>query len=232
METTLVLPKSWPRTEVAVSKIKQHYNAWLGLFVILVLFKIPPTVFFFMAASVPESARPGVQAIARQFLPAFALLMFLYAALMQKFDSREELGLQKCTMEQVRVMFALTFICVAAIMIFRPILEAHTTPDLEEKSIAYYQNYLGLSCPAQEFLYRGLIFAELLRRGVGKYPFIVISSLNFMYLHIFYMEPMILLLTFLVGILWGWFFWKYRNLWLCMVSHMIIGVPTIVLGFV
>jgi len=91
--------------------------------------------------------------------------------------------------------------------------------------------YVFLSCPAQEFLYRGLAFSLMERGGIRNGPaLVVVSALLYALLHIFFTKPLILPLTFLIGLGWGTVYLFIRNLWGPILSHALVGTLAILAG--
>lgn len=91
--------------------------------------------------------------------------------------------------------------------------------------------YIFLSCPSQEFLYRGLLFPLMERAGIRHgTALILISTAAYVFLHILFNKPYMLPLTFAIGIAWGTIYWRVRNLWGIMLSHALLGMLTILAG--
>ncbi len=91
--------------------------------------------------------------------------------------------------------------------------------------------YVFLSCPAQEFLYRGLIFSILERGGVRNgVVLVVVSAFLYASLHVFFTKPFMVPLTFLMGLCWGTIYLFFRNLWGIILSHVLVGLIAIMAG--
>jgi len=91
--------------------------------------------------------------------------------------------------------------------------------------------YIFLSCPSQEFLYRGLLFPLMERSGIRHGVWLVlISTVAYAFLHILFHKPYMVPLTFAIGIAWGIIYWRVRNLWGIMLSHALLGMLTIFAG--
>jgi membrane protease YdiL (CAAX protease family) len=96
----------------------------------------------------------------------------------------------------------------------------------------FFVYYIFISCPCQEFLYRSLVYAELKRRDITGYRFILISALNYSFLHFFYHDWITLVATFIGGIIWGFIYNRYPNYWGVLLSHAVLGVISMVVGLI
>ncbi len=94
----------------------------------------------------------------------------------------------------------------------------------------FYLTFLG---PAQEFLYRGVLFAEMEKAMIAS-PFlkVAISSSVFSFLHLIYFNIIALAVTFAIGIVWGIMYLKCRNIYGLMLSHSLLGAMAIYVGVV
>lgn len=91
--------------------------------------------------------------------------------------------------------------------------------------------YIFLSCPAQEFLYRGLLFGLLERAGL-RHPalLILLTASAYASMHILFLKPLIVPLTFAIGLVWGVLYWRVRNLWGLIVAHIVLGFLSMAAG--
>jgi len=94
----------------------------------------------------------------------------------------------------------------------------------------FFVFYILISGPFQEFIFRAALYAEMQRHWKGKLPYIICSSLIFSYLHIFYKDPFTLLLTLIMGFIWGTIYAKYPNFIGVAISHAIVGAIVISMG--
>ncbi len=85
--------------------------------------------------------------------------------------------------------------------------------------------YLVISVPLQELLFRGVVVSRLERFGVPAA--VVGSALIFSLIHV--ARPLLVVLTFVAGLCWGWSFLKARSLVGPVLSHMALGVALFVL---
>jgi uncharacterized protein len=99
-------------------------------------------------------------------------------------------------------------------------------------SIGFYLFYVLVSCPFQEFAYRGYLFPALDTLSLQKWVRIIIAAILYSFLHIIYKDIYIIVFTFITGLIWNIHYEKYRNLASVTVSHIILGVLTIRLGLI
>lgn len=82
----------------------------------------------------------------------------------------------------------------------------------------------------QEFGYRAFFQTKL-----QKYlpPFLAIFIITILYsgMHIIWKDPLIILMTFVAGMSWGYLWYKYPNFYLLVLSHSILNFLAIYLGF-
>lgn len=91
-------------------------------------------------------------------------------------------------------------------------------------------SYVFLSVPIQEVVFRGLIINRL--EAVNRNPFFTVffSAFIFSLAHIFIKNILLVSMTFLAGLFWGWLFVKYRNIWTIQLSHAVLGGMVIWFG--
>jgi membrane protease YdiL (CAAX protease family) len=88
----------------------------------------------------------------------------------------------------------------------------------------FFLFYIFVATPAQELVYRGLLFSELRRAGLNS-PWlqILISGSTFALLHLHHHDPWTLGLTFGMGTAWAWLYWRWPNLLAATLSHNVLG---------
>lgn len=96
----------------------------------------------------------------------------------------------------------------------------------------FYIFAILISSPLQEFLYRGYLFHFFSAKGFGRWKRIVLSSLLYSYVHAIYHDVPTLVMTFVLGILWGLHYEKFRNLWSVSLSHAVLGFVAIATGII
>jgi membrane protease YdiL (CAAX protease family) len=98
--------------------------------------------------------------------------------------------------------------------------------------LSFYLFYAAISAPAQEFLYRSFLFAELAVHGLSSSASILISALLYASMHLIYRDALTFALTFFGGLMWGFVFARTRSFLTVALSHAAIGVAAIRLGVV
>ena len=113
-------------------------------------------------------------------------------------------------------------------------LDIRVGPVIQHKNpLLFNIFYVLLSSPAQEFWFRGLLFAEMKARNIrNPIIMVLVSATTYSFLHIIFNNPWILISTFLVGIFWGIIYYKEPNLIGVSFSHSIVGLVTIIIGLV
>lgn len=98
--------------------------------------------------------------------------------------------------------------------------------------LPFYLFFVFVSAPAQEFLYRSFLFAELREFRLPPSAIILASALLFGFMHIIYRDPVTVLLTLVAGLIWAVVFHNTRKVCLVAVSHAALGVAAILSGLV
>lgn len=101
-----------------------------------------------------------------------------------------------------------------------------------DETWAFYVFYVFVSCPMQEFLFRGALHRILAPFHLHVGWETIIASILFAYVHIIYKDPLTLTAMFIVGLFWYRIYLKVPNLLGVTLSHIILGVLTISLGLV
>lgn len=99
------------------------------------------------------------------------------------------------------------------------------------ESMMFYLFYIFISCPIQEFLYRG-VFGYFEKKINFRWLWAVVSSACFAFAHIIYKDYLTCIFTFILGIIWYQLYRKDYNLCGVVLSHIILGILTISLGII
>lgn len=144
----------------------------------------------------------------------------------------KELG---CTTEHLgfSLFWNFIFLVFGAICMYL----ASQTPLLRLDSGSYlpygYACYVFFIAPVQEIIFRGIFFAEMKRAGIVHQGFaVIVSALSFCFLHIIYNDLLLLIISFLGGLIWGTIFIKGPNLWGVTLSHSLLGALAMFLGMI
>lgn len=93
--------------------------------------------------------------------------------------------------------------------------------------------YLLVSCPAQEFLYRAFPHALLRRKlAVGAAGYVAASTAAYTWMHVIYLDPVVLAFSAAAGLAWGTAYVLRPNLPLVSLSHTVAGLVAMWFGFI
>lgn len=99
------------------------------------------------------------------------------------------------------------------------------------ETLLFYIFYILISCPIQELLYRG-VFGYFEKVMNFKWLWAIISSICYAFIHIIYKDYLTCFITFIIGIIWYLLYRKDYNLCGVCLSHIILGILTILLGII
>lgn len=98
-------------------------------------------------------------------------------------------------------------------------------------SLSHFLFYIVFLGPVQEFIFRGVLFAEMRRcRSLDPLLMLLISTVSFGFLHVIYHHPLLLLLTLISGLAWGISFLRWPTLVGVCLSHSLLGAFAMFLG--
>lgn len=83
---------------------------------------------------------------------------------------------------------------------------------------------------AQEFVYRSFAQTKLQK---ASNPFLAIIIVTILYsgMHILWKDPLVITMTFIGGLAWGYLWYKYPNFYLISISHALLNFFAIYFGF-
>lgn len=158
------------------------------------------------------------------FLTIFGLLIYFITR--KSGISNEELGIKKDNIfSSILNNLPICIISIIIIILMRIIGLNKFTPN---ETIYFYLFYIFVSCPLQEFLYRGIFGCY----DNGKNYLLLLSSFMYSFVHIIYKDIITIILTFIIGIIWFYLYRKDKNLFGVSLSHCIVGILTIFLGII
>ena len=144
--------------------------------------------------------------------------------------SNENLGIKKENiLKSIKRNSPIIIILVASVIIFKLLNFDKYTPN---ESIFFYLFYIFISCPIQEFLYRGVFgyFENNLIKN--KFIILILSSFCYSFVHIIYKDLITCVLTFIFGFVLYLLYRKDYNLFGVSITHIILGILTIYLGII
>lgn len=142
--------------------------------------------------------------------------------------NNEDLGINKNITISLKRNIPLILIFVVLILVFKILGINKYNPN---ETLLFYIFYIFISCPIQEFLYRG-VFGFFEKKNKHKYLWVVLSSLCYSFVHIIYKDVLTCILTFIIGVIWYLLYRKDYNLSGVCLSHIVLGILTISLGIV
>lgn len=97
-----------------------------------------------------------------------------------------------------------------------------------------YLAYIFLLAPAQEFFFRGVLFAEIKKTmlNASRWALLLITSVSFCFLHVIYGHLPMVIITFCAAILWGIIYDRHPNIWGVSISHSLLGIIAIAFGII
>jgi membrane protease YdiL (CAAX protease family) len=90
--------------------------------------------------------------------------------------------------------------------------------------------YVLVSSPCQEVVCRSIPKLLTDRLQAKPWTYVIYSSAVFSLIHLAYGDSVLMLNTFLVGIVWGFAYLRMRNIWPVILSHAAIGTLAFSLG--
>lgn len=160
-------------------------------------------------------------------LTVIGILMFILLKIFKV--SNEYLGItKKNLMKSVKRNLPVIMMCIIFIAVVELLPYNRFTPN---ETIEFYAFYIFISCPIQEFLYRG-VFGYFEKIKEHKWIWLIASSICYAFVHIIYRDYITCIITFIIGIIWYQLYRKDYNLFGVVLSHIILGILTISLGII
>lgn len=166
-----------------------------------------------------------------RFVLLTAITLVLFFLRPTKQTQNTDLGIKRQnTVKSVVEIIPVTVLLAIPIMVIAVVSEPRY--DNSGLTVLFYVFYVLLSCPFQEFAYRGYLFHALDILQVRKWQRIAVAAILYSFVHIIYDDPYILLSTFIAGFLWNIYYDVQRNLVGVTFSHAVLGLLTIALGLI
>ena len=156
--------------------------------------------------------------------------IIVYAIMKVLGFKNRELGIkEESAWQSIRDVFPVTFLFVIIGLLMYQF--GYTQRFEINENLAFFLFYVFISCPIQELLYRGVLTSI----GCGKVSntgLVIVSSFLYSYIHIIYHDFLTLVITFMIGVIWHFAYLKTNNLIGVTISHIILGILTISIGFI
>lgn len=162
-------------------------------------------------------------------LIAMFLITIIYAIWRRYKPS--ELGLRTDNLKSATIWNLAITACFLVIMILGYVFGLIREPTVPEWQL-FVLFYILVSSPAQEYLFRGLIFHEMELVNLSPILKVLISAITYCYAHIIYSDVLTLVLTALLGLVWGTIYLFHQNLWAISISHALLGIVAIYVGLI
>lgn len=163
-------------------------------------------------------------------LVGMALVMAVYSWLRKIHLS--ELGFRKDTLFGSLLwngLLSAVFVALLYTLYFAGLIRTPTVPEWR----MFFIFYVFISSPAQEFIFRSVIFAEMKRlTNFNPIAQIVVSTITYSFLHVIYNDLITLFVTAFMGVVWGILYYRYPNFWGVTLSHAVLGVVSISVGLI
>jgi membrane protease YdiL (CAAX protease family) len=157
--------------------------------------------------------------------------LFIYGIIRREEWSLKEMGIRHDNLKKA-LPFYLVF-TILGIVILLLIKDLAELPKITDKAfiIKTWVFFLPISF-FQEFAFRSFLIPRLKSVFHNKYTIIFINAILFTFLHIIYPNMAVVLpLIFVSGLLFAWLYLKYPNLVLISISHSILNILAMLLGF-
>ncbi|MBW6432031.1 CPBP family intramembrane metalloprotease [Patescibacteria group bacterium] len=90
--------------------------------------------------------------------------------------------------------------------------------------------YIFISVPIQEFIFRSLMFYEISIFTKNRVAIIGFSTLIYSFSHIMYHSLQVMVITSIVGVIWGLIYLRWPNYWGVTLSHILVGAAAVFVG--
>ena len=162
----------------------------------------------------------------RQFTIGAAFIVLTAHAIYRR-RSWHEMGFRLDTLKPALLWFGgatvffVFFMLIASNYHWLRVAAEPLAPDSKISLLLYYFFIVSTS---QEFIFRGLLFAEMKRIGIrNTWGQVLISGVLFALVHLHYRDGLTVMITLGMGLIWGWLYARYPN-WLAIsLSHGILG---------
>ena len=144
----------------------------------------------------------------------------------------KELGFRRDTLKKSMFLNIFTSLLLSVFMLVSFKFGLIRTPTIPTWKM-FFVYYLIISSTSQEFLFRSSLFALMNKAQIsGPMVQVLVSAITYSFMHVFYKDVITLVATFVIGLVWGWIYYKYPNFWGVAFSHALLGATSIRVGLI
>ena len=155
--------------------------------------------------------------LSRIYVLLGAALIIIFLIVLRK----ERLSKYGVTMNKwkssLKASLAISIIAVVMLFFIKHFADINTS----EFSLWWLVPYIFISVPLQEFVFRGYTQTRLEEATINRSETIILTSFAFAIFH--FPSTSLIAMTFVIGLIWGYLFEKYKTLSGSFVSHAILG---------
>lgn len=89
-------------------------------------------------------------------------------------------------------------------------------------------NLLVIAPAAEEIAIRGIIYTRV-EKGTNAVTAIIVSSILFGLMHFMAGGIVLVIGTMLMALVFGYIFYKFESLWVCIIAHAVANLPNFIL---
>ena len=189
---------------------------------ILYLFIIPTLLLYY--GIIPPAFRVGL---------LFTVALLLYGIIKRSHWTYDDLAIRKNFIKDIIPYAIFTVVGVGFLVWISRIIPVigHKEEYMWWEDVRFLLLFVPISV-LQEVIFRGVLM-KLLRHAFSNRIFIIIINASvFALIHIIYLNYTVVLpLTFFGGVCFAWIYYRYPNLILISISHIILNFTAMILGF-
>lgn len=156
------------------------------------------------------------------------VILIVFVSILQKIPLKT-LGIRTDNLKKSFIpYFLFTLAGAIGLFILSQILDKSPLPEWWTYSHLQWA-FLPISI-VQEFGYRAFLQTKL-QKLLVPWQAILLTTLLYSGMHVLWKDPLIILMTFIGGLGWGYLWYKYPNLYLISISHTILNFLAIYFNF-
>lgn len=161
----------------------------------------------------------------------FAIFMFAVVYVILRGYNFYDLGVRLDNINSALRWSLIPTVALAAIMLICYMQGWIRQPTIPEWPL-FAIFYVLVSSPVQEFLFRGLLFYEMGVLRLHPSLQVLLSASTYCFMHIIYEDALTLVVTAVIGIVWGQLYLQCPNVWGIALSHALLGIVAIYVGLI